>query len=290
MEPAADQTRRDFLRMLAASPVFGSSTFFATWLTNLLAADKLTEATFGSWFENFQQNADVISSPDQALEVLDFEPAARKALPPAHFGYLATGVDDDATVRANREGYSRIQIRPRRLVDVETINMSVPLLGTSWSSPIVICPMGGLKAFHPEGDIAVARAARAKDHLQMLSTGATSSIEEVIATRGGPVWQQLYPTNVWEVGRSIIKRAEAAGCRAIVLTVDLPEGANFETLFRARQVDKRKCSDCHKSAHTGFARGNPGADPQNRLESQCLTVSTFRRSQASSHVAWIGTS
>ncbi len=262
MKPAADQTRRDFLRMLAASPVFATNTFFANRLSNLLATDKLTEAMFGAWFENFQQTGDVISSPDQALNVLDFEPAARKALPPAHFGYLATGVDDDATVRANREGYSHIQIRSRRLVDVEKIDMSVPLLGATWSSPIVICPMGGLKAFHPEGDIAVARAARAKDHLQMLSTVATSSIEEVIAARGWPVWQQLYPTNVWEVGRSIIKRAEAAGCGAIVLTVDLQEGANLETLFRARQVDKRNCSECHKSAHTGFARGSPGTDPQ----------------------------
>src|SRR5215467_12037953 len=262
MKPAADQTRKHFLRMLAASPIFATNTFFATRLKSLLAADKLTEATFGGWFGNFQQNADVISSPDQAFDVLDFEPAARKALPPAHFGYLATGVDDDATVRANRDGYSHMQIRSRRLVDVEKIDMSVSLLGTTWSSPIVICPMGGEKAFHPEGDIAVARAARAKDHLQMLSTVATSSIEEVIAARGGPVWQQLYPTNVWEVGRSIIKRAEAAGCRAIVLTVDLLEGANLEALFRARQVDKRQCSDCHKSAHTGFARGSPGADPQ----------------------------
>ena len=150
--------------------------------------------------------------------------------------------------------------------------------------------MGGLKAFHAEGDIAVARAARAKDHLQMLSTAATSSIEEVIAARGGPVWQQLYPTNVWDVERSIIKRAEAAGCRAIVLTVDLPEGANFETLFRARQVDQRQCSNCHKSAHTGFARGNLVPTPNMWPESQCLTVSISRRSQTSTQVTWTGTS
>jgi len=197
--------------MLATSPIFANNTFFANRLRSLLAADQLSETTFGGWFGNFQQNADVISSPDQAFDVLDFEPAARKALPPAHFGYLATGVDDDATVRANREGYSRIQIRSRRLVDVGKIDTSVRLLGAPWSSPIVICPMGGEKAFHPEGDIAVARAARSKDHLQMLSTGATSSIEEVIAARGTPVWQQLYPTNIWEVGRAIVKRAQAAG-------------------------------------------------------------------------------
>jgi len=248
--------------MLAASPIFATNTFFATRLKSLLAADKLTEATFGGWFGNFQQNADVISSPDQAFDVLDFEPAARKALPPAHFGYLATGVDDDATVRANREGYSRIQIRSRRLVDVGKIDTSVRLLGATWSSPIVICPMGGEKAFHPEGDIAVARAAaRGKDHLQMLSTVATSSIEDVIAARGGPVWQQLYPTNIWEVGRAIVKRAQAAGSPAIVFTVDLQESSNFETLFRGRQADTRECSNCHKTAFPGFARGRAGAAP-----------------------------
>ncbi len=89
----------------------------------------------------------------------------------------------------------------------------------------------------------------------MLSTVATSSIEDALAARGGHVWQQLYPTNVWEVTRAIIKRAEAAGSPAIVLTVDLQEGSNRETLFRAERVDKRECSACHQSAYTGDARG-----------------------------------
>jgi hypothetical protein len=106
--------------------------------------------------------------------------------------------------------------------------------------------------------IAVARAARAKDHLQILAAAATSSVEEVTAARGTPVWQQLYPTNVWELGRSLVKRAEAAGCPAIVFTVDQQEGANRETLFRAQRADKRDCTACHKSAYTGYARGRPG--------------------------------
>lgn len=105
--------------------------------------------------------------------LVDFEAAARKALPPAHFGYLATGVDDDGTVRANREGYSHIQIRPRRLVDVEKVDMSVRFLGATWSSPVVICPVSSQKAFHQDGEIAVPRAARAKNNLQILSTAAT---------------------------------------------------------------------------------------------------------------------
>jgi 4-hydroxymandelate oxidase len=257
--PDPTKTRRTFLRMLAASPLLATPQLFAGSLNHLLATPELTHSAFLGWLDSFQQSDDVISSPEQAFNVLDFEPAARKALPPAHFGYMATGVDDDATVRANREAYSRIEIRPRRLVDSQKVDMSVRLFGTAWSSPIVVCPVSSQKAFHPEGDIAVARAARAKDHLQILSTVATSSIEDVIAARGAPVWQQLYPTNVWEVGRAIVKRAEAAGSPAIVFTVDLQEGSNRETLFRAERADKRECSACHQSAYTGYARPRPGS-------------------------------
>src|SRR5229473_1058816 len=256
MNRAIDQvkTRRKFLQMLSASPLL-SSGLFAGSFAHLLATGEVTEKKFLGWLETFQQSDEVISAPDQALEVIDFEAAARKALPPAHFGYLATGVDDDGTVRANREGYSRIQIRARRLINVENIDMSVTLFGTKWNTPLVLSPVSGQKAFHPEGEVAVARAAGTKGNLMMLSTVATSSIEDAIAARGGHVWQQLYPTNVWEVCRAIVKRAEAAGSPAIVLTVDLHEGSNRETLFRAERVDKRDCSVCHQSAYTGDARG-----------------------------------
>jgi 4-hydroxymandelate oxidase len=259
MVPGQIEARRQFLRMLVASPLFASSHFFGGSLANVLAPNVTPEGQALAGRALLQSSENIISSPDQAFDVTDFEVAARKALPAAHFGYLATGVDDDATVRANREGYSRLQIRSRRLVNVENIDMSVRLFGTTWSSPIVICPVGSEKAFHPEGEVAVARAARTKDHLQILSTVTTSSIEDVTAAREAPVWQQLYPTNVWEVARSIVKRAEKAGSPAIVLTVDLQEGSNRETLFRAQTVDKRECSACHASAYSGAARGKPKA-------------------------------
>jgi 4-hydroxymandelate oxidase len=79
-----------------------------------------------------------------------------------------------------------------------------------------------------------------------------------MAARGAPVWQQLYPTDVWEVGRAIMKRAEKAGSTAIVFTVDQQEGANRESLFRAQQADKRECTTCHQSAYSGYARPRPG--------------------------------
>ncbi len=257
--PPLARTRRKFLKMLAASPLIGGSSVLASSLANLLLhAAPHEEKHFAAWLENLQQSDSVISSPEQALDVMDFEPAAQKAIPPAHFGYLATGVDDDATVRANRDGYSHIQIRSRRLVDVTNVDMSRTIFGTKWDTPIVLSPVSAQKAFHPDGELGVARAAKTKGHLMMLSTVATASIEDAIAARGGPVWQQLYPTNVWEVCRAIVKRAEAAGAPAIVLTVDLHDGSNRETLFRLQRVDKRQCSMCHAGGYSPFARGKPG--------------------------------
>jgi (S)-2-hydroxy-acid oxidase len=260
MDPDVElsKTRRKFLRMLAASPLLAGTHLLSNSLTNLLAAGDVTERSFRGWLENLQQSDELISSPDQALEVMDFEPVARKVVPPAHFGYLATGVDDDATVRANREGYSHIQIRARRLVDVEKIDMSRTIFGTKWDTPIVLSPVSAQRAFHPEGELGVAKAAGANGHLMMLSTVATASIEDALAASGRPVWQQLYPTNVWGVTQAIIKRAQAAGAQAIVLTVDLQDGSNRETLFRAQRVDKRDCSMCH-SGYTPFGRGRTGA-------------------------------
>jgi 4-hydroxymandelate oxidase len=253
-----NKTRRKFLRMLAASPVLAGSHLLSNSVTNLLAAGEVTERKFRGWLENLQQNSEAISSPDQVLDVMDFEPLARKVVPPAHFGYLATGVDDDATVQANRDGYSRIQIRSRRLVDATSIDMSTNLFGTKWDTPIVLSPVSAQKAFHPEGEVGVAKAAGAKGHLMMLSTVATASIEDALAASGKAVWQQLYPTNVWEITRAIIKRAEAAGSPAIVLTVDLHDGSNRETLFRSQRVDKRECAMCHPGSYSPFGRGRTG--------------------------------
>ena len=105
--------------------------------------------------------------------MFDFEPVMQKNVPPAHFGYMATGVDDEVTLRANREAFGKFELRPRRLVDVSKIDMSTEILGTKYDSPIVIAPTGSNRAFHADGEIAVAKAAKAGNHLQILSTVAT---------------------------------------------------------------------------------------------------------------------
>jgi hypothetical protein len=105
-----EPTRRRFLRYLLTSPLV---------------------VGFGGLRMALAQNTSgVVGSAEEALDVMDFEAAAHKVLPPAHFGYLASGVDDDATVRANREGFSRFSLRVRRLVDVRNIDMSVSLFGS----------------------------------------------------------------------------------------------------------------------------------------------------------------
>jgi isopentenyl diphosphate isomerase/L-lactate dehydrogenase-like FMN-dependent dehydrogenase len=97
--------------------------------------------------------------------------------------------------------------------------MTTEILGAKYDSPIVIAPTSSNRAFHPDGEVAVARAARTGNHLQMLSTVATTSIEDAIAARGAPVWFQLYPTRKWEVAEALVRRAERAGSPVIVVTV-----------------------------------------------------------------------
>ena len=209
----------------------------------------------------FGEDADpLITSADQAVDVFDFERLARAKLPPAHFGYLATGVDGDATLHANTAGFGHLGLRVRRLVGVNQVDMSVNLFGTAWDTPIVIDPVGSQRAFHAEGELGTAKAARSRKTLQVLSTVSSTSVEDVGAARGEPVWYQLYPTDQWDITQALVKRARDAGCPALALTVDLQGGSNRVTLARSLRVDPRDCKTCHTTSRTqlsGFIAGKP---------------------------------
>src|SRR5712672_1146855 len=190
-----DQTtsRRRFLQFLAASPLFAYGGFSAFAGEGPSAGTKLPDPIMWATL----RTEDLIKSPKDAINVFDFEPVCRANVPPAHFGYMASGIDDEATLRANREGFAKFQLRPRRLVDVSKVDMSTEILGVKYDSPIVIAPIGGQQSFHEEGEVAVARAARQGNHLQILSTVTNVGVEEVTAARGAPLWYQLYATNKW---------------------------------------------------------------------------------------------
>jgi isopentenyl diphosphate isomerase/L-lactate dehydrogenase-like FMN-dependent dehydrogenase len=207
-----------------------------------------------AWAQALNQNPTLkLSAVEEAITLMDFEEAARRVLPPAHWGYMASGVDDDATLRANREGFTHFKLRPRRLVDVSKIDLKTEVFGTVWDSPIFLCPIGGQKMFHPEGEVAVAKAAGVKNVVQVLSTATSTPVEQVAMARGTPPWYQLYMPSQWEGNEHLVRRVEALGCPVLVWTVDLLGGRNLETAERFRRVDTRDCTACHASARGGRA-------------------------------------
>jgi 4-hydroxymandelate oxidase len=223
-------TRRAFVKFLAASPLYAGLPQF--------------ERAFAQASQTPPAD-NLISRAAEALDVFDFEPVAHRNIPPAHWGYLASGVDGESTLQANRNAYSHYQLRARRMVDVSKIDMSLDLYGTRFSSPIILCPLGAQRAFHADGEIAVAKAAKARGHLQVLSTVTSTGIEEVIAARAAPVWFQLYTTSSFEISKKLVERAEAAGCPAVAVTVDLPAGRNLAAAQRIARTDTRTCTACH---------------------------------------------
>jgi isopentenyl diphosphate isomerase/L-lactate dehydrogenase-like FMN-dependent dehydrogenase len=267
------ESRRRFLQYLAASPLLaagGGSAFAQALLPGTKLPDPLMWAPLDA--------SRLIKTPKEAINVFDFEPVMRQNVPPAHFGYMASGIDDEATLRANRQDFQKFQLRPRRLIDVSKVDMSVDILGVKYNSPIVLAPVGGQRSFHDDGEAAVARAAKAGNHLQILSTMTSYTVEDVSKARGQPIWYQLYATNKWEIAQALTKRAENAGCHAMAVTVDRSGGRNQETLFRLRPSDTRDCNGCHD-------RSSFQANLKGRVMFKDLDLTGLRNTQ-SSNMSW----
>jgi 4-hydroxymandelate oxidase len=218
--------RRDFLRFVAVSPLVARA-----------------------WAQEFAP-----ASAEDVLNVMEFEPLARKALPPAHWGYMASGVDDDVTLRMNREAFQHYQLRARRLVDVSKADLKTDVFGAAWDMPIYVSAVGGQRAFHPEGELATARAAKAKRAMQMLSTATSTPLEDVAKALGSPPWYQLYMPPTWDETERLVRRVEATGCPVLAWTIDLLAGRNTETATRFTRTDTRDCLSCHATSPT--AGGN----------------------------------
>ena len=240
------ESRRRFLKWLYASPLL------AHYGARGFAAEPPASVDVPA--------QEPISSPADAINVFDFEPVARRNVPPAHFGYMASGIDDEVTLRANRAGFARFQLRPRRLNDVSKVDTSTDILGVRYSTPIAIAPTGGNKAYHPDGEVAVARAAKSGGHLQILSTAANTSVEAATKERGAPIWFQLYASPSWTVAQALVKRAEKAGCPVVAVTVDRVAGRNQETFARLRRLDNRPCATCHSPTLQESVKRKPNYD------------------------------
>lgn len=236
--------RRAFLTFLAASPVLAYAGLNSCWVDEVLAAPQQ------------QQNEVVIKSVKEALNVFDFDAAARVKLTTAHYTFITDGSFNNETLRANREGFQKYEVRLRRLTGITQVDQSVKLFGKTWESPIFFCPVGRMNAYYPDGAVTVAQAAKATRTLQILAGSAAilvdpQGIERVVAARGEPVWFAGLGSSL---DGPTLKRIESTGCPVLVWTVD-DGGANTigaKSVQRAgvRDLDREaddRCVGCHSN-------------------------------------------
>lgn len=210
----------------------------------------------------------LVSAANEAISVFDFEAVAKKKLHYGHVAFLG-GTEDEATYRANRLGFERYQLRVRRLVDVNNLDLSRSVLGLTMGSPILLCPCGSIGGLHPDGEIEVARGAKARGHEFVYSTASGKPIEAVAEAYGGRLWYQLYRDPDWNKSLAMIRRAEAAGCNILAWTIDSQGGGKRSLLARARRQDRQFCGGCHTlnpadQGVEGITTGFVGAKPMAR--------------------------
>jgi isopentenyl diphosphate isomerase/L-lactate dehydrogenase-like FMN-dependent dehydrogenase len=168
------------------------------------------------------------------INVSDFEAIARTRMEPAAYDYFAGGANDERTVADNLRAFERWVIRPRVLAGVREVETRTTLLGLPLTLPVALAPTAFNRLGHPDGELAAARAAGAAGTLMCCSTISSSLLEEIAAVATGPLWFQLYVYRDRDVTRDLVRRAETAGYRALMLTVDTPRLGRRERDVRNR--------------------------------------------------------
>ncbi len=188
--------------------------------------------------------------PPLPTDLTRLEALAKDTLPTQAYGYVAGSAGTGDTARANREAFRRWRIVPQMLRGATTCDLTTRVLGHTLPTPVLLGPVGVLNIVHPEGELAVATAAKSLDVPMVLSTAASHTMEEV-AEVGGPRWYQLYWPNDRDLAVSFITRAKKAGYTALVVTLD-----TFTLAWRPNDLDQ---------AYLPFLRGignqNYFADP-----------------------------
>ncbi|XP_031148466.1 hydroxyacid oxidase 1 [Sander lucioperca] len=197
--------------------------------------------------------------------VSDFEEEAKKVLPKAVYDYYRSGADEQNTLADNVAAFKRWLLVPRVLRNVSTVDLSVSVLGQKLSMPICVAATAMQRMAHAEGETATARACQAVGTGMMLSSWATSTIEEVMsamtASLDGVLWLQLYIYKDRELTLSLVRRAEEAGYKAIFVTVDTPYlGRRWDDMRNRFKLPPHLSMSNFSSASMAFSEGNYGND------------------------------
>ncbi len=193
------------------------------------------------------------------VNLFDFEELAKKRLSRMAYDYIAQGAADEVTLRWNRASFDNLRLKPRALVDVSQLDTRINLFGQPHEFPVLLAPTAYHKLVHREGERATARGAGAAHATMVVSSFATVAIEDVAKAATGRLWFQLYVQPDRAFTRDLVQRAEAAGCQALVITVDtpiagtrnreerdhftLPPGMNVENL---KELLKKKGTSAHR--------------------------------------------
>ncbi|MEE2780123.1 MAG: alpha-hydroxy acid oxidase [Myxococcota bacterium] len=214
----------------------------------------------------------------QLLNLHDYEVAARSALDENALGYFASGADDQRTLEHNTGAWHELRLRPRAFVDVDTRDLSTTLLGQTVSMPLGIAPMAFQRMAHPDGELAVVRAAGDLGAIYCLSTISNTSVERVMEEARGEVWFQLYVDRVRSRAQDLVSRVEAAGCGALVVTVDTPLLGNRDADVRNGFTMPAGLELPNLPGHGGALRGEksePGS-----------TLANFARDSLDASLTW----
>jgi len=170
----------------------------------------------------------------QIVSLPELEERARQCMSSMAYDYVASGAADEITVNWNREAFNRIALWPRVLTGIDAPDTSVSIFGTIMPTPILLGPTAYHRALHPDGEIATARGASATGVTWIVSSAATTSVEDIAREATAPLWFQLYFQSDREFTREVVERAVAAGCRALCVTVDTPVLGARDRQTRAR--------------------------------------------------------
>jgi 4-hydroxymandelate oxidase len=193
-----------------------------------------------------------VPAMDELVTAFDFEPVCYAKVPRSAYDYTALGSENEFTLRRNREAFDWVDIIPRAVVDVSSVNTSTEVLGIRMDYPIMIAPSAGHGQLHPEGEMAMHQGATAAKTPMIVSTVSSFPIDKIGAAATGPLWFQLYSENTEEGNRELVENAVAAGCKAVALTVDTQLNS-----YRERTLHDRHLAAPPAGGGRGGRRRNP---------------------------------
>lgn len=200
-----------------------------------------------------------VPAMNEMVTAFDFEPVAYAKVQRSNYDYTAYGVDSEFTLRRNREAFDWVQIVPKRVLDTSPVQTATEILGTRMPFPIFVSPSAQHGMLHPDAESATYKGATAASNTPyIVSVNSTVPFDKVAAAGGGPLWYQMYPRQDLDAGREALEKAQAAGAKAIVVTID-QQASSYERALHGRNLTARPAVAGRRGAP------NPYRLPTNRL-------------------------